>query len=119
MRLSDAVMGWVATLTVGVTRSVMAQREQLGWPVWAAFFGARGRVGHEPPFPGRQVVGEPVQMPAWVLGLLIEEEMSDDRELLRVTELPTDHRQDERLLFQVIVLGDTGHDHLAEQMALG
>lgn len=79
MRLSYAVLGWVATLNVRVTVSVTAQREQLGWPVWEAFFGARGQVGHEPPFSGRQMVGDPVQMPARVLGLLIEEEISNDR----------------------------------------
>src|SRR5215831_18220765 len=49
-----------------------------------------------------------------------QEEMSDDRPLLRVTELPTNHRQDERLLFfQMIILGNPGDDHLAEQMPLG
>jgi hypothetical protein len=83
-----------------VTGSVAVhQHEQLGWPVWTALFGARGQVGHETPFPGRRIVGEPVQIPAWAFGLLIQEEVSGDRELLHVTDLPTDHRQDEPLLF--------------------
>ena len=103
------------TLKAPVTGSVAVQREPLGWPVREGRVGTRGHFGHEPPFSGRHMVGEPVQMPAWILGLLIEEEMLDDRPLLLVTDLPTDDRQDERLLlFQMIVLGDAGHDYLTE-----
>lgn len=59
-------------------------------------------------------------MPAWVLGLLIDQEVPDDLPLLRRTEPATDDRQDERLLFfEVVVLGDAGQDDRAEQMALG
>jgi hypothetical protein len=92
MHLVDTVPRGLATLHVRATAGIAAPREQLGRPVWTALLGARGQVGQESPFPGRQKVGEPLQIPMRVVRLLIQEEVSDDRPLLCVTELLPDHR---------------------------